>query len=98
MFAGYGGASSAAASVTAPAVASKAAAAGNDGGGGRQQVDEAKGRQEEEETRDDGTVGATGGEFELQVRSDELQSTWVRYESSLVDSSFSLCLLTLNTA
>ncbi|XP_049929649.1 uncharacterized protein LOC126408235 isoform X3 [Epinephelus moara] len=65
-------ASSAAASVTAPALASKAATAGNDGRGGRQQVDEAKGRQKEERPAaatlcEDGTVGATGGEFELQV-------------------------------
>ncbi|KAL7395746.1 hypothetical protein ABVT39_022389 [Epinephelus coioides] len=80
MFAGYGRASSPAASMTAPALASKAAAAGNDGRGGRQQVDEAKGRQEERPAAaalyDDGTGGATGGEFELQIRSDELQSTW----------------------
>ncbi|XP_078031300.1 uncharacterized protein LOC144466975 isoform X1 [Epinephelus lanceolatus] len=55
MFAGYGGPSSAEASVTAPAL-----------------ILGWKGRQEEERPAaaalyEDGTVGATGGEFELQV-------------------------------
>ena len=64
---GYGGASS-----------SSEAAAGNinDGGGGRQ-VDEGKMRQRP------AAAGASGGESELQVRNDELRSTWVKYESSL---------------
>ena len=83
---GYGGASSSA------AAASEAAAA-NDGGGGRQE-DEGKGRQEEERPT---AAGASGGESELQVRSDELRSTWDIYESSLGLLYFSLCLLTVNT-
>ena len=57
------------------AVAPEAAAGNiNDGRGGHQ-VDEGKGRQEEE--RPAVAAGASGGESELQVRSDELRSTWV---------------------
>ena len=56
------------------------AATGNDGGGGHQ-VAEGKGRQEEERPAAD--AGVSGGESELQVRRDQLQATWVRYESSL---------------
>lgn len=44
-------------------------------------MDEGKGRQEEERLA--ASAGASGRESELQVRSDELRSTWVRYESSL---------------
>lgn len=68
MFAGGGASSSA-----------TAATAGDDGGGGRQ-VDEGKGRQEE---RPAAAGGPSGGESELQVRSVELQSIWVRYELSV---------------